>query len=103
MGAQPADEGWTAQAPGEPGLCGGHDASRAASRLAVELSHHIRTPLTGVVGYTHTLLDRWDELDDPTRRRTLMMVHAEALRLAAGIENVDRRLYEVFADSSVRS
>lgn len=68
-----------------------------------ELAHGLRTPLTSVLGYASTLLDRWDELDESQRVEFVRVVYGEALRMAHSVEQVDRELYHQFAGSSERS
>jgi light-regulated signal transduction histidine kinase (bacteriophytochrome) len=63
-----------------------------------EISHCLRTPLTSVLGYSVTLMDRWDSLDEETRLELLKVIYSEALRMSHSIESVDRRLYAHFAD-----
>lgn len=68
-----------------------------------ELSHELRTPLTSVLGYTTTLLDRWESIDDVDRLAFLRIVYAEALRMAVSVEQLDRRLYDEFARAGAHS
>jgi K+-sensing histidine kinase KdpD len=63
-----------------------------------ELSHGLRTPLTSVLGFTATLLDRWDEMDESERIALLRVVYGEAVRMAHSVEQIDRELYVAFAD-----
>lgn len=68
-----------------------------------ELSHGLRTPLTSVLGYAGTLLDRWDELDEDARVEFIRIVYGEALRMAHSVEQLDRQLYYEFAAKNARS
>jgi len=68
-----------------------------------ELSHGLRTPLTSVLGYAATLLDRWDEMGEEDRQEFVRIVYGEALRMARSIEEVDRQLYHEFAAKNARS
>jgi signal transduction histidine kinase len=68
-----------------------------------ELAHGLRTPLTSVLGYSSTLLDRWDELNDDERMAFVRIVYGEALRMAHSVEQVDRQLYHEFAGRSEHS
>lgn len=45
-------------------------------------SHELRTPITTIVGFTRTLLDLWDDIEDPERRRYLELVDRDAHRLS---------------------
>jgi signal transduction histidine kinase len=44
-------------------------------------SHELRTPLTSVVGFTRTLLERWESLDEPARRGFVGVVNEQGERL----------------------
>ncbi len=44
-------------------------------------SHELRTPLTNVIGFTKTLLDRWDEIDEDERRTYVQAVDRNSDRL----------------------
>lgn len=68
-----------------------------------ELAHGLRTPLTSVLGYASTLLDRWESLDEEERILFVRIVYGEALRMAHSVEHVDRQLYHEFAGESPRS
>ncbi len=56
-------------------------AERQKSELISIVSHEVRTPLSSLLGFTDLLLRR--ELDEPTRRRYLEIVHQESRRLAS--------------------
>lgn len=68
-----------------------------------QLQHGLRTPLTSVLGYAATLLDRWDQLGEQDRMEFVRIVHVEALRMARSIEQLDRQLYSEFAGNTARS
>ncbi len=68
-----------------------------------ELSHGLRTPLTSVLGYSATLLDQWDHLDENARVEFIRIVYGEALRMAHSVEQLDRQLYHEFAVKNARS
>ena len=78
---------------------------RSAMRheLHDELAHGLRTPLTSVLGYASTLLDRWETLDEVDRIKFVRIVYGEALRMAHSVEHVDRQLYHEFAEDLTRS
>jgi K+-sensing histidine kinase KdpD len=71
--------------------------------LHEELSHGLRTPLTSVLGYAATLLDRWEDLGEEDRVEFVRVVYGEALRMASSIEEVDRQLASEFAGRAARS
>ena len=46
------------------------------------MAHELRSPLTGVRGFTATLLERWDGFDDGQKRLIMESVHHDTDRLA---------------------
>ena len=55
---------------------------RRHSDLVTTVAHELRSPLTGVKGFTATLLAKWDRFSDQQRRLMLETVDADADRLA---------------------
>lgn len=55
---------------------------RERSDLVATVAHELRSPLTGVKGFVHALLDRWDKLNDDQKRLMLGTVVADADRLS---------------------
>ncbi|MDQ3104892.1 MAG: ATP-binding protein [Actinomycetota bacterium] len=55
---------------------------RRHSDLVTTVAHELRSPLTGVKGFTATLLAKWDRFTDQQRRLMLETVDADADRLA---------------------
>ncbi|GAB3656354.1 hypothetical protein GCM10027589_15940 [Actinocorallia lasiicapitis] len=51
-------------------------------------SHELRTPITVVQGYARTLVDRWDELPDPERRKAIGMIAERAGSLGRLVEHL---------------
>jgi len=49
--------------------------------LIATVSHEIRSPLTTIKGFTKTLLDRWDRLDDEIKIEMLQAINADADRV----------------------
>jgi signal transduction histidine kinase len=49
--------------------------------LIATVSHEIRSPLTTIKGFTKTLLDRWDRLDDETKIEMLKAINDDADRV----------------------
>ena len=88
---------------GRSGFRGEKDTTNMKTALHEELSHGLRTPLTSVLGYSSTLLERWEELGDDERMLFIQMVYGEALRLAHSVEQLDRQLYHEFAVKNGRS
>ena len=68
-----------------------------------ELSHGLRTPLTSVLGFAATLLERWDDLGDDERMAFIRVVYGEALKMAESVEEVDRQLAFALAPEQSRS
>jgi signal transduction histidine kinase len=61
---------------------------RERSDLVATVAHELRSPLTGVKGFTSTLLSKWDRLNDSQRRLMLQTVDADADRLTRLIEDL---------------
>jgi signal transduction histidine kinase len=55
------------------------DAER--SDLVATVAHELRSPLTGVKGFTSTLLSKWDRFNDDQKQLMLRTVDADADRL----------------------
>lgn len=55
------------------------DAER--SDLVATVAHELRSPLTGVKGFTSTLLSKWDRFNDEQKQLMLRTVDADADRL----------------------
>lgn len=54
---------------------------RERSDLVATVAHELRSPLTGVRGFVHALLNRWDKLNDEQKKLMLNTVAADADRL----------------------
>lgn len=54
---------------------------RERAELVATVAHELRSPLTGVKGFTATLLAKWDRFTDEQRRMMLETVDADADRL----------------------
>ena len=52
------------------------------------LSHEIRTPLTSIKGFSQTMLNSWDKLDDNKKKEFLKIISNQSQRLINLIENV---------------
>lgn len=55
---------------------------RERAELVAMVAHELRSPLTGVKGFTSTLLNRWDRFTDAQRREMLATIDSDADRLA---------------------
>ena len=62
-----------------------HSAERLKSELVATVSHEVRTPLAGILGFAELLLHR--QADEDTRRSYLETIHGEAVRLTALIDD----------------
>lgn len=56
-------------------------AERSRSELVATVAHELRSPLTGVKGFTSTLISKWDRLNDSQKLLMLSTVDADADRL----------------------
>src|SRR4051794_40843588 len=54
---------------------------RERSDLVATVAHELRSPLTGVKGFTGTLLARWDKFSDDQKRLIMQSVHTDTDRL----------------------
>ena len=54
---------------------------RERSDLVATVAHELRSPLTGIKGFTSTLLSRWDRFSDEQRQFMLETVDSDADRL----------------------
>ena len=57
-------------------------ADRERSDLVATVAHELRSPLTGIKGFTATLLSKWDKFSDEQRQFMLETVDADADRLS---------------------
>lgn len=55
---------------------------RERSDMVATVAHELRSPLTGIKGFTATLLSRWDQFSEEQRRFMLSTVDADADRLS---------------------
>jgi signal transduction histidine kinase len=55
---------------------------RERSDLVATVAHELRSPLTGVRGFVHALLNRWDKLNDEQKKLMLTTVASDADRLS---------------------
>jgi two-component system phosphate regulon sensor histidine kinase PhoR len=65
-----------------------HAAERMRVDFVANASHELRTPLATLLGYTETLREQGDELDEATRRRFTGIVHDEARRMQRLVEDL---------------
>ncbi|TIC80400.1 HAMP domain-containing histidine kinase [Nocardioides sp. GY 10113] len=55
---------------------------RERSDLVATVAHELRSPLTGVKGFVHALLNRWDKLNDDQKKLMLTTASVDADRLS---------------------
>jgi hypothetical protein len=53
----------------------------AKSETISAVSHELRSPLTSVKGFTSTLLNKWDRLDEETKKHLLFTIDTDADRV----------------------
>ena len=58
-----------------------HRVDRERSDLVATVAHELRSPLTGVKGFTATLLSKWDRFTESQKQLMLRTVDADADRL----------------------
>lgn len=59
-----------------------NQADRERSDLVATVAHELRSPLTGIKGFTSTLLTKWDKFSEGQRQLMLETVDADADRLS---------------------
>jgi two-component system sensor histidine kinase KdpD len=64
------------------------ERERLRGNLLRAMSHDLRTPLTGILGATTTILDHGNVLDKDVQRKLLQSVHEDASWLMDAIENI---------------
>lgn len=52
------------------------------------VSHELRTPLTSIRGFSQTMLESWDRLDDESKKRFLKIIEEQSNRLISLVENM---------------
>jgi two-component system phosphate regulon sensor histidine kinase PhoR len=65
-----------------------HAAERMRVDFVANASHELRTPLATLVGYSETLREAGDTLDEATRERFTIIVHDEARRMQRLVEDL---------------
>lgn len=58
------------------------EADRTKSEFVSMLAHELKGPMTTVLGFSHTLRQQWDRLDEGKRNQVLDIVHKEVGRLS---------------------
>lgn len=52
------------------------------------VSHELRTPLTSIRGFAQTMLSSWDALDDPSKKKFILIIEQQSNRLINLVENM---------------
>ena len=52
------------------------------------VSHELRTPLTSIRGFSQTLLNSWDKIDDETKKKFVNIIEEQSNRLINLVENI---------------
>lgn len=52
------------------------------------VSHEMRTPLTSIRGFSQTLLNSWDKLDDDNKKKFVKIIEEQSNRLINLVENI---------------
>ncbi len=64
------------------------DARDRMADFVAMLSHDVRQPITGILGYTETLADDWEQLPDQRKQQYLRGIEAAGLRLNGLVEDI---------------
>ena len=51
------------------------------------VSHELRTPLTSIRGFSQTLLNSWDKIDDENKKKFIKIIEDQSNRLIHLVEN----------------
>ena len=51
------------------------------------LSHEVRTPLTSIKGFSKTILDSYDNLDDEQKKKFIKIIYEQSQRIINLMEN----------------
>lgn len=52
------------------------------------VSHELRTPLTSIRGFSQTLLNSWDKIDDENKKKFVSIIEEQSNRLINLVENI---------------
>lgn len=52
------------------------------------VSHELRTPLTSIRGFSQTLLNSWDRIDDENKKKFIKIIEEQSNRLINLVENI---------------
>lgn len=63
-------------------------ANAVKARFLTTVSHELRTPLTSIIGFSSTLREHWDRLDEPTRLEFVEQVETHGEKLGHIVERL---------------
>ena len=63
-------------------------ATELKTHFVAMASHEMRTPLTSIIGYAQTLIDRWDTLSEDQKRQFVRIISEQGDRFAQLIEDL---------------
>ena len=52
------------------------------------VSHELRTPLTSIRGFSQTLLNSWDKIDEDNKKKFVKIIEEQSNRLINLVENI---------------
>ena len=52
------------------------------------VSHELRTPLTSIRGFSQTLLNSWDKIDEESKKKFIRIIEEQSNRLINLVENI---------------
>lgn len=64
------------------------DADKNYEDFISTVSHELRTPLTSIRGFSQTMLNSWDKLDDESKKKFLKIIEEQSNRLINLVENM---------------
>jgi signal transduction histidine kinase len=65
-----------------------HKIDRMKDDFVTTASHELRTPLTSIVGFSNTLVERWDTLPEDQRLQLIAIVNEQSDRLSTLVNDV---------------
>ncbi|MBW3594878.1 MAG: hypothetical protein KY391_04810 [Actinobacteria bacterium] len=63
-------------------------ANAVKARFLTTVSHELRTPLTSIIGFSTTLREHWDQLDETTRKEFVEQVEMHGTKLGGIVERL---------------
>lgn len=63
-------------------------ANAVKARFLTTVSHELRTPLTSIIGFSSTLREHWDAIDENTRKEFVSQVEIHGMKLGRIVERL---------------